>query len=427
MQEAMKLKYGDSDNIRAQFGRLNYPLLALLFLIPLQNIYIGKIPKLGYGVNALNMLLVLSFLYSLIISRGRLTSPISIFVGLMIIQYTIQLINASLHPAENSNITSDLSLFKDVMFPYMLYFVALRSCQSINQIKYYMAATILPLPYMFRVFYTNLSWMGFSKYSDKLRLNNGTFMELGSNEIAAFYASYMFIVFALASSSKKRWLKWGLYIIGGMNVYCVIFSFSRGAYLSALGGLVVYLIAAKKKKLLAVAACVLLVTTWIGVPMVPPAVIDRLSSIGTPYEELDESAKSRVVLWEYSYKCFTEHPVLGIGFHKFALMNPLKKDTHNYYVKMLVEGGLLGLGIFLVFLGACFYCSLRGRNIATSPFISTISSGLLACVVAIVIGNFFGDRFSHYPLISYFYCYLAFIGAALRASVGDSRRCVENV
>jgi hypothetical protein len=47
--------------------------------------------------------------------------------------------------------------------------------------------------------------------------------------------------------------------------------------------------------------------------------------------------------------------------------------------------------------------------------------GFLACLTAIIIGNYFGDRFTHYPLISYFYVYLALVMKALEWSNGEKK------
>jgi len=38
---------------------------------------------------------------------------------------------------------------------------------------------------------------------------------------------------------------------------------------------------------------------------------------------------------------------------------------------------------------------------------------MLGCITTFLIGNMFGDRFSHYPLVTYFWVYLALVLRAL--------------
>lgn len=64
--------------------------------------------------------------------------------------------------------------------------------------------------------------------------------------------------------------------------------------------------------------------------------------------ELEESAAIRIVLWNEAMNMFRESPIIGKGFNtfQFTYKDRVWKDTHNFYIKMLVELGILGVGAF---------------------------------------------------------------------------------
>lgn len=385
---------------------LNWPLLILIFLVPLQNIYLGKIPSFGSGFNIINFLMVIAFIQAAMRPGAKFGNSMNRYILFMIASYVFSFFVA------NSFIGwDDKSLFmlKDIFFAYLFFFVTYKSLTGIKALKAVFWSTVLPLPYMFKVFYTNLSWMGFTAYKDKLRFNNGTFMELGSNEIAAFYASYVFILLSFIQIETNWKRKCFLILCAGFNIYCLIYSFSRGAYLSSLVGLAVYCWFTKRIKTMLVALSVASALFTAGLDIFPNAVTERFNSVFVEEEERDESAQSRIILWEIAMDKIQKTPVFGVGFNNFHKMNKYGKDTHNYYVKMLTEGGSVGLVFLLSFLIAAYRRGLKLYRTSDDMSTKKLAAGFLACMVVIIVGNLFGDRFTYYPLISYFFVYLAIV------------------
>jgi O-antigen ligase len=219
---------------------------------------------------------------------------------------------------------------------------------------------------------------------------------------------------------KRQITRWFLLALAAMNSYCIAYAFSRGAYLAALAGVLVFAWLARKLRLLFVVAVLLATLVAADSSILPNAVTERFQSIFATEEERDESAQSRVLLWESAYDEFKEHPVLGIGFNSFKQINELGKDTHNFYIKILVESGLVGLLLLIAFLFASLRSGWLLFKIASDPFLKTLATGFLACMAALMIANLFGDRFSHYPLISYLFVYLAMIVRGIELSRAES-------
>lgn len=388
----------------------NWPLLALLFLIPLQNIYLGKLPSFGGGLNFLNFILLLSFVvwrmrHELAVpTPTTIHGPLYAYMGLfgMSMLYGIHTLGFL---GENH-----VTALKDTFVPFFSFFIVLNSVRDRRGIVWILAATLLPLPYMFRVFYNQVSSYMSWHYSDKLRLVSGTFMELGSNEIAAFYAGYTLLLIALIVYVKPLKLRLPLVALAFINLYSLLYSYSRGSWLSFLAGLVVLGWFINRK--LTIIACVAIVAfSGSLITLFPVSVQERYTTIFVENEdERDTSAMSRYWLWEIAKTEFAKSPLFGIGFHVFHHVNPYQgKDTHNYYVKILTEQGLIGMTILLTILWRAWRVSHRLFRSADDGLYKAIGVGMMGCIAAFALGNMFGDRFSHYPLITYFWTYLALV------------------
>jgi O-antigen ligase len=69
-------------------------------------------------------------------------------------------------------------------------------------------------------------------------------------------------------------------------------------------------------------------------------------------------------------------------------------DTHNYYLKIAAEQGIVGLGLWLAFILLIALTAWRLTRIGKTPQSKGIGFATLGCITAVMICNFFGDRFS---------------------------------
>jgi O-antigen ligase len=167
----------------------------------------------------------------------------------------------------------------------------------------------------------------------------------------------------------------------------------------------------------------LIVAALVLPAVMPKSVIERFDTTTIAEGQRDESTELRFEFWEIAWNNFAEHPLFGSGYHTFhhAEINPLGKDTHNFFMRELTEKGLFGFlitaGMFLAMLRASW------RTLRSAPaggLAYALGLGMTCAWLALVIGNCFGDRFTYYPVIGYFWAYL---GLMLKArELADAER-----
>lgn len=391
----------------------NWILLVLIAAIPLQNIYLGKLPSLGSGINFLNVSVLLSYLVSRFRSdfAPRTKMPINRFIIAYAILYVFSMLWGAVYLGELGD--GHFKDLKDHLIPFIIFFAVLHSIRDRRGVIWAIAATVIPLPYMFRVFYSQLGGVARGHYDDDLRLVAGTFSQLGSNEIAAFYAAYSLVLIGVFIFVKNIKVRAVLAFVLMLNLYSLLYSYSRGGWLAFLGG-GMFLLLHYNKKLMAIAVLGLV---FIGGPLLtvmPASVQERFNTIFVEEgEERDKSAESRFELWAEAWDAYKTSPVLGVGYHVFHHVGASGKDTHNYFVKVGAEQGPIGLILLGLILWHAMRSSQRLYVAATEPVYKGLALGMVGAVTALVIANMTGDRFSYYPLIGYFWVYLALVQRCL--------------
>ncbi len=248
------------------------------------------------------------------------------------------------------------------------------------------------------------SWTTFNE--DK---RSGGPLGYGSNQTAAFMAQFALFFWGFSRFLKTKKFRLMAWAIVGFTLLATMYCFSRGAYLAVVLS-VILLGIVKDRKLLILAAVFLF--TWQAV--VPAAVTQRVNMTHDEDGQLEASAQERIDLWQDAEQTFLHYPVFGTGFATFMYSEHVAnlKDTHNWYVKVLVETGFVGLLIALALLQAMFALSIRLFRGARDPLYRGLGLGLLVCFSTLVITNFFGDRWTYIEINGLLW---VLVGAATRA------------
>ena len=383
----------------------NWPLYAFLVLLPLQNIQYGYIPNLGAGLNFLNVMMLLSFAGGLYV-KGRLAprDPVIKWLVAYVVYTVISLLigNVTAGYAEERFI-----ILKDHLVGVSVFFLVQMSVRNWNHVRRIFLCTLIPLPYIARVVLNQHRSVSSWHYSDDLRIS-GTFSQLGANEFAAFCVTMAVVLLAvLIATRTHRW--WKLAMLVGITCMLmgVLYSYSRTSYIALILGVVaVVLVWRGRWKLVP-----LLLAIGLAAPVwLPASVVERFESTTVAEGERDESTELRIVYWNVAWDMFKQNPVTGTGFQTFTLLNPYGKDTHNLYLRTLAEGGVLGavvlVGVLASVLVAARRVIARARN---GTWAYGLALGTLGAVLAMICSNIFGDRFTYYPVVAYFWAYVALV------------------
>lgn len=391
--------------VTARSARNNWVLYLFLFLLPLQSSQEAHLPSAPGGLNFLNVGFALSLLGAWY-AGGKLAHWtglhrwVWLYLGWSVITL---LIGLALFPTPNDMLR--FSTLKDSIVGVLLLFVVQMSVTDWSTLKRVLLATILPLPYILRITHSEYAGVARWHYSDKLRVS-GTFTTVGANEFGAFCVTSALVLFALLIAARlpRRWR--ALLLLGVVSmVLCVLWAYSRTAYATILiGGVCLLLLwRGRKKMVLPLIFGLLLVPNFL-----PHAVVERFDTTHVDGPEADTSTEMRYVFWDVAWDHFEMHPLVGTGYRTFATYNPYKMDTHNFFLRELVEKGLIGMviiiGLFLSMGRACWRCL---RDSPQGSLAYALGLGVCAAWIALVVANIWGDRFTYTQMIGYFWVYLA--------------------
>ncbi len=182
----------------------------------------------------------------------------------------------------------------------------------------------------------------------------------------------MFVYFA--RSEPRRWLRVIVNILLVCVVICVIGTYSRGGL---IGLAVVTLALMVKSRRKAVSVFLVAVGVFCLLMFASLQWKERMGDF--LHGDLDESAESRLTVWQAGWNLARAYPLTGGGFDVYTDPSVIvrylpsdRQDTvlhgpHSIYFQILGEQGFVGLALFLLLLAAC-YVRLRKLRRAAARF-----------------------------------------------------------
>lgn len=301
---------------------------------------------------------------------------------------------------------SDWKNYMEMMFIFFLAAAAIRTPKQMMVVVSLMLVSVIVVN---RNYHGTVGGRDFSQYSDALR-EAGALGYAGENGMGAFQSEMAIFFIGLACFAKKiipRIILWG---VGLTSVYCLLITFSRGGYLGFLVGLLV-LGLIRERKLLVVLA--ILLVSWQGI--VPNAVRERVLMTYNQGEGLDASAEERVTIWQDAVTVITQNPLLGTGFDTYASMGRVGdyKDTHNYYLKVFLELGLIGLAVFFWQMRIAGKMAWQLFRSSPDPRLAGLAGAFFAMLICAAVVNLFGDRWTYLQVNGFFWVLLGLIARGL--------------
>jgi len=223
-----------------------------------------------------------------------------------------------------------------------------------------------------------------------------------NNDFALALNMALPILLYLGTEVKSRWLRLGSLALVPLTALTVLFTSSRGGFLS-LCIVALFLIFHSRRKVVVIGSVV--AVALLGSLFLPSTFYERMGSI--VHYQNDNSAMGRLNAWQTSWNMARDYPVFGVGLDNFLFMfrfyAPNPDDVHvahNTYLQVLAEAGFIGLAIYMVLLGTAFWTLWWTRRQAQSfgmEWATGACKFLMASLAAFLVGGTFLNR-AHFDL-----------------------------
>lgn len=389
----------------------------LTLILPLQG---GRMRLLEYPLGSrVLQLLLLSVLIGVIMNGGSIVPPKrmrKVVVALCVITYVSLWLGAFMLPTVPFPFFTSTDDGGHTPFGYwftfmhmpLLFVLVNSTIKDKKQMQLLLFAMMISFLWTMKNFYGNVGHRESGQYMESLR--NGMGQDFGgSNGRAAFASQCTLFLVALFGSIKSMRVRLVVIFLLFAGVYSVLFSYSRGAWLGFAFGLLYLGITRMRWMLVAI-----LILAPFATVILPTSVIQR-ATMTYQEGELDASSEDRVEIWQHALQTTLRDPILGVGFDCYhyyrAGMDLL--DTHNMYVKALVETGVVGLGLLIGLFVSAFRMGHKLAKTATDPFFKAIGAGFAAYMISVMITNIFGDRWTYIDLSSFTWILMALVAQGL--------------
>lgn len=182
-------------------------------------------------------------------------------------------------------------------------------------------------------------WVDVNEYN----LNKRIYSTFFNPNIFGFFINLSLILACETLSIKKVNLEWFVFTLG---IMCLILTFSRSSWISLIISLIGASLFNRKylKYALIISIAIIGFDSFHGVGRINPSKINS-----------DSSFLYRFEVWKTSIHIIMDNPLTGIGFGTLfkyvgdysTVVSPKIEHSHNIYIQVLTETGVLGFSIFL--------------------------------------------------------------------------------
>ncbi|HEY1261036.1 MAG TPA: putative O-glycosylation ligase, exosortase A system-associated [Stellaceae bacterium] len=249
-----------------------------------------------------------------------------------------------------------------------------------------------------------------------------------NNDLGVALTMMLPLLFYLRERYPHPALKWPMMGFIGLTALGDFFTYSRGALVAVIAMGAVLWFRTRKK---------ITMTIWIALTaagvwnFAPAEWIDRMATIET-YQK-DESAESRLYMWQLSWEMARKRPITGAGFHwsfdprsvnRQLWDSPLPKldrprAPHSDWFEMLGDHGFPGLAIYIAIIAsAALDASWLVRRSRRQPDLLW-ANNLGRMLQAALIGYCVGGSFATLATYDGFFAVVIIAAAARRALAAE--------
>jgi O-antigen ligase len=340
---------------------------------------IGAYAYSGEGFLTL-MVIVAGGLY--LLSRGIKGAPRSVLVPFII--FFIYCTMTVLFAGDLANfLKKDLRLLGYIIL-YLVVFRLSQSEKSLSILKwaFFIAIIVTTIP---AIYVSAIHPEQYTALENKPAL--GGIMK--KNNFGFFSCYMLFFLFFMQETVKRKSLKNLTISMIGVQFVLFVFSFTRAAWVGFIGALPAFFALSKNKKKMLLPFFLVIV---ICVLLFPILYFGLVRDVKEKKEYGMSSLEWRIeYAWPASIKAFKEKPILGWGLgndlNALTEAAGLRKTSHNDYLLVMVETGLVGILLYLWLLGAILLRTYREIKDSDSGTTKSLQIASLSIFTAFIIGS----------------------------------------
>lgn len=288
---------------------------------------------------------------------------------------------------------------------------------------------------------TLVAWIGIVQYCLGIWgkgnwLDQSYFYDIKGRVVSVFenpnvLASYLLLIlpftlyFMVRSDKKKSKLLSWVAILS--NLVCLVFTWSRGAWIAALVCLLVFaLFYTKKTMRLVFAVCFAI--PWLPF-VLPQSVVRRFTSIGNM---ADSSTMYRIYTWKGTWEAIKEYFFGGIGYGtsaygeiypQFAFAGvEAAAHSHSLFLQLWIGMGIIGLCAFLVVVFLSTQMNLEYLKESKKHESKCLVLACMCATVATLVMGLFDFVWYNYRVFFLFWIVLALACATIRVGSAEQKR-----
>jgi len=365
---------------------MKYALFLLLFMRPVSEHFTDvyfSLPKVGQMLNFTSVISILIIiagsLYLLInkpdILHHPLSKPLIAFVAVTFFSILF-----------STDKRDSLEAWLKVLSIFIVFLIAQNVIKEKKDLKQLagviLASVIVPIAVAFYQLFTgtgNTETEGFVRvfgtFTHPLMLANYTLL-----------VSMIILVFALGS--KDRNLKLASYLVFVPLGIIFFNTYARGAWLTLIA-LLIILSVLKYRQLLVVLPVLLIIVALFSSGNIASRFEDLSSDGAAQGKYYANSLESREALWQKNFTLFLTSPVVGNGFGSSRRL--VHEETHNDYLRVLTETGILGFIAYLWLLFAMVTTGWKSYKESSDKYLNNFSLAFFLIAVAYLILSLEGN------------------------------------
>ncbi|MEA3423622.1 MAG: O-antigen ligase family protein [Bacillota bacterium] len=231
------------------------------------------------------------------------------------------------------------------------------------------------------------------------------------NSLGSFMVMHVGFLLGLIFIEKNKRKQIILTMMAFISITTLYLTYSRGAILAIVAAIALILMIFNKRLLLYFAFL------GTGLLLLVNQGAYRFYNLFTPDTVSNMMTDGRLAKWSEGMQEFILTPIFGKGYGQFGGSIAIKYGisnfyADNFYLKSLVENGIFGMIIFMLFMGYFLYRLLKNRK-------NYFLVGISIAVLGFLLHNFVDNLYGIPTLTFYFYVYLAMGVSQINDNSGD--------